>query len=310
MKLAVVLGAGGLVGIAHHVGVLHALSDELGLVADDADLLVGTSAGSAVAAYLRSGWTTSALIDRAADLSAAAPASLSGSPVDFLRHGIGSAYILARATIRVPSLLSLPPLPLLRRAFPAGLVNHHDSMGILEAELPRRWPVKDLYLAAYDLQSRRRVVLGRPGAPYLPLPTAVRASCAIPGFYPPVQAGGGILVDGGASSLTNLDLAAIAGCDTVICIAPVAYDPARPPERRDRLVREVPTRALMRQAERLRRQGIRVIVLVPGPLEVAVHGVNLMRGTGLEQVATIAYDETLEQVRHGLLGGQLAAVAA
>lgn len=310
MKLGIVLGAGGLVGIAHHVGVMHALAEEIGLQADDAELVVGTSAGSAVAAYLRSGWSPAELMERAGDLHAAAPASLAGGPVDLLRHGIGSAYVLARATVRVPSVLSLSPFPFLRRAFPAGLVTLGDGMGILERELPRRWPERSLYLAAYDLVTRRRVVLGRPGAPYLPLPTAVRASCAIPGVYAPVQAAGGVLVDGGAWSLVNLDLAAVAGCDRVVCVAPMSYDPSRPPERRDRLVREVATRALMRQVGRMRRQGIQVVVVAPGPLEVAVQGVNLMRANGLEQVATVAYDETVDQLRHGLVGSQLAATAA
>ena len=102
------------------------------------------------------------------------------------------------------------------------------------------------WLATYDLVSRRRVVLGRPGEPYVALSAAVRASCAIPGVYAPVRAADGVLVDGGAWSLVNLDLASLAGCDTVVCVAPMSYDPDRPPDPRDRMVREVSTRALVR----------------------------------------------------------------
>lgn len=297
MTLGLVLGAGGLVGVAHHIGVLAALEAELGLADEDVDVIIGTSAGSAVAAYLRSGWTPQELMDRTDELGAAAPGPLASGPVDLVRHGIGSAYVIARATIRVPSVLSLPPMPVLRRTFPAGLVSMGEGIDILERELPRRWPERDLWLATYDLVSRRRVVLGAPKSPYVALPQAVRASCAIPGVYAPVRAGGSVLVDGGAWSLTNLDLAAIARCDKVICVAPVSYDPVRPPERCDRILREVATRLLVRDVARLRRQGTDVLMLAPGPREVSTQGVNLMRGSGLPVVAGVAYEETVTQLR-------------
>lgn len=297
MKLALVLGAGGLVGVAHHAGVVAALSDELGFDDEHADLVIGTSAGSAIAAYLRSGWSPEALLKRTSELHEAAPGPLSGGALDLIRHGIGSAYVVARATVRVPSVLSLPPLPMLRRAFPAGVATMGKGPSILERELPRTWPERPLWLATYDLVSRRRVVLGRPGEPYVAMSTAVRASCAIPGVYAPVRAADGVLVDGGAWSLTNLDLASLAGCDTVLCVAPLSFDPARPPEARDRVVREVSTRALVRATDRLRRQGIRVVTLAPGPREVAAQGVNLMRSTGLEHVADVAYGETVAHLR-------------
>lgn len=293
MKCGLVLGAGGLVGIAHHIGVLAALEEVLGLSEEHVELTVGTSAGSAVGAYYRSGWTPAALLERTEELGAAAPAQIASGPFDLLRHGIGSAYVIARASVRVPSILSLPPMPTLRRAFPAGLVSMGDGIGILERELPRGFPERPLWLAAYDLVTRRRIVLGAPRAPYVPLPQAVRASCAIPGVYAPVRAGASVLVDGGAWSLTNLDLVALAGCKRVICVAPMSYDPRRPPDTRNRVIREVPTRLLVREAERLRRQGIDVLMLAPGPREVAAQGANLMRGTGLAQVAEVAFEETV-----------------
>lgn len=310
MKLALVLGAGGLVGIAHHVGVACALSDELGFDDSHADLVVGTSAGSAVAAYLRTGWTPHEMLAKTTDLKEAAPGPLPGGAMQLVRHGIGSAYVVARATVRVPSVLSLPPMPFLRRAFPAGIVTMAEGADILDRDLPRSWPERRLWLATYDLVSRRRVVLGRPGEPYVALPSAVRASCAIPGVYAPVRAADGVLVDGGAWSLTNLDLAALGGCDTVLCVAPMSYDPARPPEGHDRLFREVPTRFLVHATDRLRRQGIRVINLAPGPPEVSVQGMQLMRASGLERVADVAYNETISQLRRLRGGGHLDGVAA
>jgi predicted acylesterase/phospholipase RssA len=60
MDLGLVLGAGGTVGLAYHAGVLRAL-EHAGVVPDDADLIVGTSAGSVAGAYMRSGWSTEEL---------------------------------------------------------------------------------------------------------------------------------------------------------------------------------------------------------------------------------------------------------
>jgi NTE family protein len=310
VKVALVLGAGGLVGIAHHVGAACALHDELGFDESHAELAIGTSAGSAVAAYLRCGWTPHDLLRRVSDLSDAAPEPLPGGTMKLVRHGIGSAYVLARATVRVPSPLSLAPLPLLRRAFPGGIVTMGSGPDILDRELPRSWPERPLWLATYDLVSRRRVVLGRPGEPYVPLSSAVRASCSIPGLYAPVRVADSVLVDGGTWSLTNLDLAAISGCDTVVCVAPMSYDPSRPPLARDRALREVATRFLVHSADRLRRQGIRVINLSPGPLEVSVQGMKLMRSTGLERVADVAYTETVAQLRRLRRDGHFDGVAA
>src|SRR4051794_41834508 len=47
-----------MVGLAYHAGVLRALEEIGGFRPADADLIVGTSAGSVVGAYLRSGWST------------------------------------------------------------------------------------------------------------------------------------------------------------------------------------------------------------------------------------------------------------
>ena len=307
MKVALVLGAGGLVGTAHHAGVLSALERELGFTHADAQIVIGTSAGSAIGAYLRTGWTAEGLMGRTRDLIEAAPSPVASNPIRVARHAVGSAYILARTAVRVPSLLSVPPTALLRRAFPAGLVTIGEGLSILDRELPRRWPDAGLWLTAYDLVQRRRVVLRARPAPYLALPEAVRASCAIPGVYTPVHVGDTVLVDGGVWSLTNLDLALAAGCDTAVCVAPLVYDPEQPPPLASRSIRHLTTRWLAREVATARRNGLRVVVLAPGPESIQAHGLNMMRGRGLEQVAEVAYHETCRWLRRpevasGLLG--------
>src|SRR5688572_2536141 len=56
MKIGLVLGGGGLVGMGYHAGALKAL-EEWGADPTRADLIVGTSAGAIMGSYLRSGWS-------------------------------------------------------------------------------------------------------------------------------------------------------------------------------------------------------------------------------------------------------------
>src|SRR5580658_10577644 len=177
VTVGLVLGAGGLVGVAHHVGVLRALEREAGFVGSSADLVVGTSAGAAIAAYLRSGWGADDLWERVRSLEQVAPAGAAAGPVDLARRVIGSGYVLARSGTPAPvrRLLREVPRPL-RRAFPAGLFTMGSGPRLLEADLPEEWPAEPLWLCAYDLETGRRVVLGKNSAQRPPLQRAVMAS--------------------------------------------------------------------------------------------------------------------------------------
>jgi NTE family protein len=294
MKVGLVLGAGGTVGMAYHAGVLRALELEAGFVPDSADLIVGTSAGSVIGAYIRSGWTTEDFWRLSTDLSGGRPeppavfSPTFNSPVDLVRRGVGSAFVLTRSLL--PWRLDVPPL--LRRLFPAGVFALEEGKRRFAEELPEAWPDKPLWLCTVDIVRGRRVVLGREGAPVVSLPRAVVASCAIPGIYEPVQVGRLTLVDGGARSTTNLDLAAKAGCDLIIGVAPMAFDTGVPPGPLGQLVRRVPARQLAGEMNTARRAGADVVLLRPSAAEVRSHGMNMMRPTGLQHVAEAAYDAT------------------
>ncbi len=308
-----VLGAGGVVGLAYHAGALRALEEEGGIRLASADLIVGTSAGAAIAAYLRSGWSTAdfweeALVSGAeGDGSRDVMALNFASPLELARRGVGSAYVLGRSMLRIP----VPPVPaVLRRVFPGGLFAMAAGRDRLQAELPATWPAKPLWLCAVDIGSGRRVVLGRDQETPIDLPRAVQAACAIPGIFPPVRVGDRVLVDGGAHSTTNLDLAAKAGCELIIGVAPLAYDPARPPWPGMQLARRVPTRALAQEAGAARRRGAEVLLVRPSAAEVRAHGVNLMRGTGLDRTARDAYESTARILATDRFRRALADVAA
>lgn len=317
MGFCLVLGAGGLVGIAHHVGALRALEREGGLVPDKADLIIGTSAGSVVAAYLRSGWSTEELHDRIRVLPAVAPVAATSGALDLACHIVGSAYVLARSTVTTPVLW--PKIPRqIRRRFPAGLVHSGDAPKVLEMDLPAAWPARPLWVTSLDFVSGRRVVFGGPaelqgpgpGLPDVTLSRAVQASCAIPGLYPPVRIGQRIFVDGGAYSPTNLDLVTSANCDVVICISPMSHAPGPLIGPHWRALRMLPSIALRREVEIVRKRGINPVVIAPASSELRAHGLNPMRATGLDAVVDAAYEATARMIDSGGLGSVLAEHAA
>src|SRR5690606_33180383 len=67
------------------------------------------------------------------------------------------------------------------------------------------WPDADLRVVAVDAHTGDRAVLDREAG--IPLVDAVTASCAGPGVWPPVLAGGGLYIHGGACSPAHVDLA-------------------------------------------------------------------------------------------------------
>jgi NTE family protein len=319
-RVGLVLGAGGTVGLAYHAGVLWALSEVGGFTPNDAELVIGTSAGSVVGAYLRSGWTPADLWQMAmgthpvlagldqADVEARRAELFTPrfrSMPDLLRRGVGSAFVLARSVVRGPA----PAMPgvlrqasgalrqasgALRHAFPGGLFDMTEGSRRFTEDLPLAWPDRQLWLCAVDINSGRRVVLGRSGSPFTSLHRAVQASCAIPGFYRPVKAGPMTLVDGGAHSSTNLDLAAKYGCELIVGIVPMAWDTGSPPFALDQLARRLPARQLSGELAVARRRGARVLLLRPTAAEVRLHGFNLMRRDGWERIAIAAYDATAQ----------------
>lgn len=316
-KVGLVLGAGGTVGLAYHAGVLRALEVEAGIRPSDADLIIGTSAGSVAAAYLRSGWSTVDFYDfvrgthpaddglSVEELDARSREVLDRTfddPLTLVRRAVGSAYVAGRAFVRLPGPVLRAPA-ILQRAFPGGLFANTEGRRRYADDLPAEWPDADLWLCTYDVDRGRRVVLGRPSRrtgrirPTPSLQEAVLASCAIPGLYPPVRVGPMTLVDGGVWSTTNLDLAAKAGCDLIIGSAPMAFDTSGPlPNPFAQLFRRVPARMLSSEMGVARSLGAEVLLLRPSARELRVHGANLMRRDGWDLVAKAAYESTSRTV--------------
>ena len=172
---------------------------------------------------------------------------------------------------------------------PRGRARHetlHAMVQALQQHAPRPvdgWADTPTWIVAVDYDSGRRVIFGRDRAPEAGLAEAVVASCSIPGWYAPREIGGRRYVDGGVRSPTSLAVLARAGVAEAYVLAPMASlvtdRPATRLERLERRLRGLVTRSLLREAQALRAQGIRVTLLTPGPEDLAAMGVNLMDPT-------------------------------
>jgi NTE family protein len=103
---------------------------------------------------------------------------------------------------------------------PAGRIELNELRSRVAAAGPRF--DGRLEIVAVDRGSGRRVAFGSDGAPEASVADAVAASCAIPGYFAPVEIDGREYVDGGVWSPTNLDLARAGRGDRVLCLVPTA----------------------------------------------------------------------------------------
>lgn len=293
-RIGVVLGAGGVLGAAWMTGALAAVQARLGFPLGDLDVVVGTSAGSVVAAALHCGISVDAMVayqrgTPTGTLAALGPPDLGcGARPPCPRLRVGSRRLLLTALRRParvhPLVAATACLPQGRadhatlRAAVAVLAGHRRQHGAQASSEPV--PGRRTWIVAVDYDSGRRVVFGRPGAPDASLADMVAASCSVPGWFQPVVIGGHRYVDGGVRSAASADLLAVAGLDEAYVLAPAASTvpcpPRNLPERLERRIRRMFTAGLMREVAALRASGTTVTVLTPGPEDLAVMGANLM----------------------------------
>jgi len=277
-SVGVVLGAGGIVGAAYHAGVLTALA-EAGFDAGDADLIVGTSAGSGVAASLRAGFPALDLaarnLGRPISAEATAIVGRTGGPpiIDYRPRPFSRA--LVPASPRLLFHAGRHPAKAIAGLLPTGTIST-DVIGERVAALyaDRTWPERPLWICAVDLDRGDRVVFGRDDVD-APIGVAVQASSSIPGFFRPVEHRGRRYVDGGVHSPTNADLLAEAGFDIVVIVSPmsatrIAHGALLPS------ARPLHARRLAHEVDRIRRAGTQVLTFQPTPADVAAMGRNPM----------------------------------
>jgi NTE family protein len=213
MTRALVLGGGGVAGAAWESGFLLGLLDA-GIDLTVADRIIGTSAGSRVAAEVANGVPLQESFDRYAG-----PVSPDEISVDVDTDKLMAAFAAA--------ISGSAPGPAMNRAIgraalAADTVSEQVRRDLIASRLPvHTWPDRDVRITGVDVETGElRVFTPSSG---VDLVDAVAASCAVPVVWPPVTIEGRRYIDGGIRSGTNTDLAA--GCDIVIVIAPMPEAP-------------------------------------------------------------------------------------
>jgi NTE family protein len=326
-RRAVVFGGGGVLGYAWMLGALSALESETGIDVRDSEILIGTSAGAAIAALLASGVSAAELgrhhqgatlpgdLDIDWDYDNVAGGTRPPRPA--LRPG--SPRLLASALRhprRVgPWLAMWAVLPLGR----GSLAHMHDAIsrvsvlcGDAGVARPSEATVKP-WIVATDYRTGARVVFGRDVE--ASLADAVVASCSIPAWFAPVIIDGVRYIDGGTVSNASCDLLYGLGLDEVYVLMPAAsmrpVDPGRTfGERIERRIRRAVTRSVLTESTALRSAGTRVTVLSPTSADLDLIGVNLMnpaRRSAVFDLARLTATATLREeaaMLSGVCAGQ------
>ncbi|MFD4527689.1 patatin-like phospholipase family protein [Streptomyces sp. NPDC058470] len=252
MAEALVLGGGGVAGIAWMTGLLAGLADA-GQDVAGAEVIVGTSAGSTVAAQLGSGLSLEELYARQVEPERQA----AEIPADVDLESFG-----AQLFALLESASSLPDMrrAVGRFALDAETVSESARRAVIESRLPsHEWPARTLRIVAVDAETGEPQVFDSSSG--VRLVDAVAASCAVPGIWPPATVHGRRYIDGGIRSNENADYAA--GATQVLVIAPLGTAQLFPSEK-----------PLAKAIEELRAAGAGVAMIEPDEASRTAIGAN------------------------------------
>lgn len=272
VEKALVLGGGGVTGIAWEIGILAGLVEQ-GIDMTDADVVIGTSAGSVVGVDVRSGKAMAELYQVQTQPPGASEVFARMALPVLLKYVRAMAFtrkpIVARARVGAMALRARTESEEVRRR-------------VIESRLPTlEWPAGKLKITAVDAQTGEFAIFD--SASGVRLLDAVGASCAVPGIWPPVTIAGRRYIDGGMRSPVNADLAA--GAERVVVIAPLAQGFGA-------------LESLSSQVTRLAELGARVTTITPDRAALQAIGRNVLdparrpdaARSGYTQAATAAAD--------------------
>ena len=268
-RRGVVLSGGGPVGIAWESGIVAGLC-EGGVDLRQADLFIGTSAGSVVGAQLALGREPQAMAashlagQRSAQVARVTTDRPQGPP-----DLTGLMEVMARAArndrpqaerFAEVGAFALKASTIDEETFIAGFGNRLAGT--------EEWPAKDFRCTAIDAETGEFVIWQ--ASSRVPLSRAVASSCAVPGVYPTISIRGRRYYDGGIRSASNADLAA--GCDALVIISVGGGDDSNNDPRA-----ELARRRLADEMAILRDAGARSIELItPDAASREAFGGNMM----------------------------------
>lgn len=248
-ETALVLGGGGVTGVAWELGILTGLA-EAGVDLAKADVVVGTSAGSVVGTYVACGLDLEERYGRQLAASTGEIPARLGLPV-IARF----AWAMMRSRDAVSYAARIGKM-----ALSASTVSEASRREVIAGRLGvTEWPARKLLITSVDAATGEFKVFDRDSG--ASIGDAVGASCAVPGVWPPVTIDGRRYIDGGVRSATNADLAA--GCSRVVIIAPISLGGKHIPR-------------VSAQASALREAGASVIVITPDDAAKQAIGRNVL----------------------------------
>ncbi|MCJ7843635.1 patatin-like phospholipase family protein [Lederbergia sp. NSJ-179] len=205
---AVVLGGGGVTGIAWEVGVLAGLL-ESGVDLHRADVIIGTSAGAFVGVALASGYDMNKLFAAQSETnSAEIPVAASKE----LMQAWYKAFVTGGSDPRKVGA----EFGLIAKNNPSP-VSPEQRRTVVESRLvTRKWPAH-LQVTAIDAETGQLHTFDHQSG--VSLLDAVSASGAVPGIWPLVSIGDRFWTDGGMVSTTNSRLAE--GYERIVILSPM-----------------------------------------------------------------------------------------
>jgi NTE family protein len=254
-----VLGGGGALGIAWETGVLTGLQ-RAGVDATEADLLVGTSAGSVVATQIAQGHTLDELTQRHLEER---PDGIAPS-MDFDPQTLIAIF---QKWAAFPEMTVAACAEIGRMALASKTVSEDRWVTSFEELIDADWPERNLLLTAVDATSGEFKAWSKNDG--IDVRRAVASSCAVPGMFPCVSFNGRRYQDGGVRSGTSADLAA--GHDMVLVIAPIGAGSLS--------IEPLLGRQAKQEVESLRAAGCRAELVFPDAPSAEAIGPNRMDGT-------------------------------
>jgi NTE family protein len=237
-SIGLALAGGGPAGSIYEIGAVRALDEAIeGIDFNDLDIYVGVSAGAFISSCLANDLSTAqmcrAIVKNEPGEHPFVPENfLSPAVGQFVKSGFKVPGLLVDALwdmVRRPADTNLfTPLTRLSRALPVGIFNNEPIRAYLAKIFSIHGRTDDfrklrrkLFLVATDLDSGRPVLFGEPGLDHVPISTAVQASTALPGLYPPVVIDGRSYVDGVLLKTVHASVALDFGADLVLCVNPI-----------------------------------------------------------------------------------------
>ena len=279
-RTALVLGGGGSAGNAWLIGVIAGLVGA-GLDVTDADLIIGTSAGSTAAAQVTSATPAELLaaILATAPRPPTGPAGSDRGPVptsSATNHMETTSAIIAAAEDAADMRRRMGAWALETDAASNGSAQMRWRATVA-ARLPSQlWPQRRMLITAVDAHTGEPVVFDRHSG--VDLVDAVAASCAGGFAY---DVGGSRYIDGGyRSNADNADLAA--GCARLLVLSPFGGRSRTPAHWGLHLATQV---------DELRARGSRVETIFPDSSSRIAFGDNMMDLSTRPPAARAGYDQ-------------------